>query len=82
MKTKTYIDEKVKLDGDWLVVDCGFNDCAPLKGVIEDIGSALILNFNDYNKALDLILGGNIMYLDYSGGYTSFYICHSQKINT
>lgn len=64
MNSTTYIDENVKLNGDWLVVGCGFNDCAPLKGVIEDIGSALILNFNDYNKVLDLILGGNIRYLD------------------
>lgn len=56
--------EDVKLNGDWLVVDCSFNDCAPLSGVIEDIGSALIINYNDYNKALDLILGGNIRYLD------------------
>ena len=64
MKSTSSKGEKVKLNGDWLVVDCGFNDCAPLEGVIEDIGSALILNFNDYNKALDLILGGNIRYLD------------------
>ena len=64
MKSTSSKGEKVKLNGDWLVVDCGFNDCAPLSGVIEDIGSALILNFNDYNKALDLILGGNIRYLD------------------
>lgn len=64
MKSASSKGEKVKLNGDWLVVDCGFNDCAPLEGVIEDIGSALILNFNDYNKALDLILGGNIRYLD------------------
>lgn len=64
MKSTSSKSENVKLNGDWLVVDCGFNDCAPLSGVIEDIGSALILNFNDYNKALDLILGGNIRYLD------------------
>lgn len=64
MKPTSSKGEDVKLNGDWLVVYCGFNDCAPLGGVIEDIGSALILNFNDYNKALDLILGGNIRYLD------------------
>lgn len=64
MKSTSTKGENVKLNGDWLVVDCGFNDCAPLSGVIEDIGSALILNFNDYDKALDLILGGNIRYLD------------------
>lgn len=64
MKSTSSKSENVKLNGDWLVVDCGFNDCALLSGVIEDIGSALILNFNDYNKALDLILGGNIRYLD------------------
>lgn len=64
MKSTSSKGENVKLNGDWLVVDCGFNDCAPLSGVIEDIGSALIINYNDYNKALDLILGGNIRYLD------------------
>lgn len=56
--------EDVKLNGNWLVVDCGIDDCESLNRNVNEIGSALILNFNDYNKALDLILGGNIRYLD------------------
>ena len=64
MKSTTFIDEKVKLDGDWLVVDCGIDDFESLDSNVNEIGSGLIEKFNDYDKALNLILGGNIRYLD------------------
>lgn len=64
MNSTLYIDEKVKLNGDWLVVDCGIDGCESLNWNVNEIGDALIDKFNDYNKALDLILGGNIRYLD------------------
>src|SRR5574344_1012099 len=64
MKSTTYIDENVKLNGDWLVVDCGIDDFETLDSNVNEIGSGLIENFNDYDKALNLILGGNIEHLD------------------
>lgn len=64
MKSTSSKSENVKLNGDWLVVCCGIDKRISLDGTINLIGSALIDKFNDYGKALDLILGGNIRYLD------------------
>ena len=64
MESTSSKGENVKLNGDWLVVYCGIDNRISLDGTINLIGCALIDKFNDYGKALDLILGGNIRYLD------------------